>query len=161
MLLGFKRRFAPFVEEGSKTHTIRGVRKITPRVGEVCHCYVNPRQKTMRLLGRWACVKVEPIVIYECADGRFSVIVDGNELTPDEKDVLAWMDGFRDSGKVYGAFTFMMRYWVETHGDGRIIDVNYRGEPFAPNHRKALAFEGHLIHWRFVAGTGKRKAAAC
>ena len=24
MLLGFKRRFAPFVEEGSKTHTIPG-----------------------------------------------------------------------------------------------------------------------------------------
>ena len=58
MLLGFKRRFAPFVEEGSKTHTIRAKRKIAPKVGETCHCYVDPRQKTMRLLGRWTCVKV-------------------------------------------------------------------------------------------------------
>ena len=27
MLLGFKRRFAPYVEDGSKTHTIRATRK--------------------------------------------------------------------------------------------------------------------------------------
>jgi hypothetical protein len=71
MLLGFKRRFAPFVEEGSKTHTIRAKRKIRPKVGEVCHCYVDPRQKSMRLLGRFPCVKVETIDISE--DWRFSL----------------------------------------------------------------------------------------
>lgn len=51
MLLGFKRQFAKYVEEGSKTHTVRGFRKISPKVGDICHCYVDPRQKTMRLLG--------------------------------------------------------------------------------------------------------------
>lgn len=34
MLLGFKKRFAPMVEDGSKTHTIRAKRKIRPRVGK-------------------------------------------------------------------------------------------------------------------------------
>lgn len=53
MLLVFKRQFASFVEEGSKTHTIRGKQKIAPKVGDVAHCYVDPRQKSMRLLGRW------------------------------------------------------------------------------------------------------------
>ena len=72
MLLGFKRRFEPFVSEGSKTHTIRAARKNPPRVGQMCDCYVDSRQKTMRLLGRWVCTKVESILIYECGDGRVS-----------------------------------------------------------------------------------------
>jgi hypothetical protein len=63
VLLGFKERFAPFVEEGSKTHTIRAKRKIRPRVGEICHCYANPRQKSMRLLGRFECIRVEDLRI--------------------------------------------------------------------------------------------------
>ena len=52
MLLGFKARFEPFVIEGSKTHTIRRVKKIPPKIGEVCHCYGDVRQKTMHVLGR-------------------------------------------------------------------------------------------------------------
>jgi hypothetical protein len=95
MMLGFKRRFAPYVEEGSKTHTIRAKRKQRPKVGEICHCFVDPRQKSMRLLGRFKCVRVEEIEIYERGEGSFGVIVDGAELTPDEKDALAWRDGFR------------------------------------------------------------------
>jgi hypothetical protein len=123
MLLGFKRQFAPFVKEGSKTHTIRGTRKIMPRVGETCHCFVDPRQKTMRLLGRWPCVKVQGILIFE--DRLLKrVFIDGEELTQDEKLALAWRDGFRNFGEKM-AFAEMMMFWT-----GR------------------LPFEGHLIHWR-------------
>lgn len=156
MLLGFKRRFAPFVQDGSKTHTIRAKGKRRPfRVGDICDCYVDSRQKTMRLLGRWPCVKVETIVVYECGDGRFGVVVDGIELTPDEKAALAWRDGFR-SGPRAEAFTEMMQFWMRTHGDGRPIEVSrvnfpVQGEPLVAKHGKALSFEGYIIHWQYEA----------
>lgn len=121
MLLGFKRMFAPYVEEGSKTHTIRGERKRPPKVGETCHCYVDPRQKTMRLLGRWSCVKVEQIVITE----GHNVFVDGQCFTHDERQALAWRDGFRQAGRDR-AFELMMDFW-----EGR------------------LPFRGTIIHWKW------------
>lgn len=119
MLLGFRRRFAPFVEDGSKTHTIRAERKIQPRVGETCHCYVDPRQKTMRLLGRWPCVKVEEIIIT-----KFQlVMINDQPLSLDECKSLAWRDGFRSQSRDE-AFAEMMEFW-----EGR------------------LPFRGHIIHW--------------
>jgi hypothetical protein len=124
MLLGFKRRFAPYVEEGSKTHTIRGYRLNPVRVGEICHCYVDPRQKSMRLLGRSPCVRVQGIRIYE-ARSTHSVVIDGCELTDDEMNALAWRDGFRDRGPHY-AFQSMAAFW-----DGR------------------LPFNGVIIHWDY------------
>lgn len=121
MLLGFKRRFAPFVVDGSKTHTIRATRKNLPKVGEMCHCYVDPRQKTMRLLGRWPCVKVQQISISIYG----LVIIDGESLDVDESNVLAWRDGFR-SRQPDEAFDEMMEFW-----QGR------------------LPFRGHVIHWKW------------
>lgn len=145
MLLGFKRRFAPFVEDGSKTHTIRAIRKIAPHVGEMCHCYVDPRQKTMRLLGRWPCVKVEQIEIFR--DAKYHIIVDFAELSDDEMDLLAWRDGFRPA-LIYcrersfkphhpseadprGCSTDMLAYWQELHH---------------------LPFQGQIIHWKYAKG---------
>lgn len=126
MLLGFKRQFAPFVEEGSKTHTIRGTRKITPRVGETCHCYVDPRQKTMRLLGRFPCVCVEDIRIER---GTFSnplvIVIGGIYLEAEEAELFLQRDGFRDSS-IGSAMLQANAFW-----DG------------------CLPFEGHLIHWDF------------
>jgi hypothetical protein len=121
MLLGFKRRFASFVADGSKTHTIRAIRKNLPRPGEMCHCYVDPRQKTMRLLGRWKCVKVEEIIVtrYEL------VMINDQPLTVDECNALAWRDGFRSRG-YEDAFDEMMEFWK-----GR------------------LPFKGHVIHWKY------------
>lgn len=139
MLLGFKKRFVPLVEDGSKTHTIRAKRKLRPRAGETCHCYTGLRQKGARLLGRWKCVKVEEIKIYECGGGRFSVWIGDQELTPDEKDALAWRDGFRSRG-VAGAFGEMVEYWTRLHPKAGPI-----------------AFEGDLIHWEYVVA--RRKAA--
>lgn len=132
MLLGFKRRFVPFVEDGSKTHTIRATRKITPKVGEICHCYVDPRQKTMRLLGRWPCVKVEEIDINWLATHQGMTLlieIDGRELDDDEASVLAYRDGFRERGEA-GALGAMHKYWHELHGHA------------------AFPFHGHLIHWK-------------
>lgn len=135
MLLGFKRQFAQYVEEGSKTHTIRAIRKITPRVGETCHCYVDPRQKSMRLLGRFKCVKVERITItfIGCGGGGTwcKMSIDGVGLEFDEARMLAWRDGFREFGES-GAFSEFMNFWIKTH-----------------HMKTGETFEGHLIHWEY------------
>ncbi len=91
MLLGFKRRFAPAVWDGSKTHTIRLKRVRRPRVGETCNCYVDPRQVTMALLGRWECVRIEDITI-TAAGG---ITIAGAELDPSERNLFCWREGFR------------------------------------------------------------------
>ena len=142
MLLGFKRRFAPLVEDGSKTHTIRakrarsklGYAQRSPRVGEMCHCYVDPRQKTMRLLGRWVCTRVEEISVYERGDRSFGVVIDGVELDQSEKNALAWRDGFRNFG-LQKSWAEMIDYWREIH---RVSNVG----PYT--------FDGQIIHWDYT-----------
>ena len=117
MLLGFSARFVPFVEDGTKTHTIRAKRRAAPRAGQLCHCYVGLRQPGARLLGRWPCVRVEDIVI-EAHEVRIA----GQVLSRDERNALAWRDGFR--GK--RPWEEMQEYWA-----GR------------------LPFKGDIIHWRW------------
>ncbi len=132
MLLGFKRQFAPFVEEGSKTHTIRAKRKIRPRVGEVCHCYVDPRQKTMRLLGRFKCVRVEDITITEYFNPMIplAVSINGQLLSTDETEAFLYRDGFRDKGgETYEAIHHAAEFWKKRLSTG--------------------AFHGDLIHWEY------------
>lgn len=139
MLLGFKRQFADYVEEGSKTHTVRAFRVIPPRVGETCHCYVDPRQKTMRLLGRWPCVKVEPITIDFTPMGIAYVLrltIGDNTLSHDEALAFAWADGFRD-GRRGGALDRMADFWIQSK---RLADsVN------------AAPWHGQVIHWGYDA----------
>jgi len=129
LLLGFKRRFAPYVEDDTKTHTIRGKRRIAPRVGETCHCYVDPRQRTMRLLGRFPCVKVDEIVIEGGLGGIAHIYVAGESLSVDEMRSLAWRDGFREPGD---SLEQMSVFWESEHD-------------LAPGY----AWRGDLIHWRY------------
>lgn len=138
MLLGFKRCFAPFVENGSKTHAIRGERKIPPKVGEICHCYVDPRQKSMRLLGRWPCVKIERIHIAGPQEYHWSEIevrIGGVELSHDEKEELAFRDGFR-SYLYANHFAEMIEFWA-----GR------------------LPFDGIIIHWDYTRPLNAQRRA--
>ena len=133
MLLGFKGRFAPFVSDGSKRHTIRAIRKFPPRVGELCHCYTGLRTKSAQLLGRWPCVKVEDIEIEWLATATGMTIlitVDGTELSASEAASLAFCDGFRTRGPDR-ALAEMHDYWHTLHGHA------------------AFPFHGHLIHWRY------------
>lgn len=134
MLVGFKRQFAPFVEEGSKTHTIRARRQDGTRakVGETLHCYVDSRQKTMRLLGRFECVKVQSIhIVTDCSLNHppLMVQIDDTWLTADEAEVFFHADGFRapDSSSIEQA----AKYW--------------KGREFP--------FDGDLNHWKFEEGT--------
>jgi len=153
MQIGFRPQFSDYVEEGSKTHSIRAERKRKPRVGEACHCFTGLRTKKCRLLGRWRCVKVEDILIYERGDGTFAIVIDGVDLSIREKESLAWRDGFRNNGK-RGAFKAMMVYWVATHGKKK--DRWDRKIPGGV----PLDFSGNVIHWDFhqpVAWTIERK----
>ncbi len=143
MLLGFKRQFAVFVQDGSKTHTIRAPRKIEPRVGEICHCYVDPRQKSMRLLGRWPCVKVEPVTLDFVKHGiayTLRVTVGDQTLSLDEAVALAWRDGFRTNVPVNclrsagtAPLDEMARFWIASK---RLTD-SLDSKPW----------HGTLIHW--------------
>jgi hypothetical protein len=133
MLLGFKRRFAPFVEEGSKTHTIRAIRKIVPKVGEMCHCYVDPRQKSMRLLGRFECVLVQDFVMERISTDPtvegIAVSIDGERLSPDEREAFFHRDGFREPGR----------------------SATQQAYDFWANLERPLPWHGHLIHWKWEA----------
>lgn len=151
MLLGFKRRFEPLVLDHSKRHTIRAKRKQPPSVGDRCDCYGDSRQKTMHLLGRWQCVKVEDIRIvldppvthgfdwsqiplhmvdkFEDFPWFVRVWIEGVELDRNERNALAWADGFRPPRR-RNAFAEMVRFWLEEHGKGKRLD-----------------FRGDIIHW--------------
>lgn len=125
MLVGFRRRFAPLVWEGSKRQTIRLYRKTSrgelwlPRAGQLFHCYVDPRQKTMQRLGTWPCQTAEHIVIVDRPKGM-TVSIEGNRLKPSELDLLAWRDGFRPDGSTWkrpgDAFLLMSDYWRREAG---------------------------------------------
>jgi hypothetical protein len=123
MLLGFKKRFAAYVEEGSKTHTIRARRKIAPRVGETCHCYEALRTKHTRLLGRFVCVGVQDITLHFHAG---SPVVRINEvlLSLDETEALFWRDGFRANPP--SSMSQAALFWGTN-----------------------AKFSGHIIHWDF------------
>jgi hypothetical protein len=168
MLLGFKDQFHPMILDGSKRHTIRAQRKIRPKPGETCHCYGKVRQKGMHLLGRWPCVRVSEIVFTpvlapgcicrgdglmgmrcdasvhapDAINEQVVVTIDGEALSLDELDLLAWRDGFRtqpgafpdstDWYQTFGAFELMLRFW---HAEKRLLD----GKPWV----------GDIIYWDF------------
>lgn len=145
MLLGFKDQFVPFVEDGSKRHTIRAGERW--KVGLRADLYARPRQKDMRLIFRAMVIRVEPITIehralrhtyQETWCNTFITIADV-ELAPcsDEADLFAWRDGFRpwkdDPRLSTMAFVSMVEFWEKQHGFGRRV------------HR----FEGQVIHWDY------------
>ena len=128
MMLGFKQRFEQKILAKEKRHTIRAKRRGLRqwKVGDRADCYVNPRQKSTRLMGRWRVVRVQDIWIKRipCGDmpdapayWRYSVFIDGERLKPSECKQLAIADGFE-------TFDEMMAFW-----------------------RGRLPFHGDMIHW--------------
>lgn len=134
MLLGFKKQFAVFVEQGSKTHTIRAKRKRPPHVGEVAHCYTGLRQKGARCLGRFEVVKIDTIWI-DVAEG-LQIQIGGAGLSIDEMLEFARRDGFRSTLPI----NEMRDFWIQNHG----TDL----------------FVGDIIHWKFKPGTANAKPKA-
>lgn len=136
MILGFKDRFVPFVEDGSKTHTIRAGERW--RVGMRADLFARPRQKGMRLLFRAPVVRVQPIHIERLPPfGPLRVTVEGVDLSPDELNSFFWRDGFRDEGFPAPAGQAAL-FWSEQLRDG--------------------PFVGQLIHWDYSRRFTDKKA---
>ena len=146
MLLGFKKQFAAYVEEGSKTHTIRAAAKRIPKIGEGCHCYTDSRRKTMRLLGRWICTRVETVSITRVLNPKAPLwlAIEGALLSPDETNAFFLRDGFRDeNGETFSYIWQAAEFWERTH---RLIE--------------GTTFYGYVIHWDYsqrAATPGRRK----
>jgi hypothetical protein len=136
MLLGFQRQFVGYVRDHSKRHSIRAMRKRPFRVGDVCDCYGDVRQKSMYLIGRWLCVGVQEIRIRMVQEGifkrRLQIVIEGETLSRDEAVSLAWADGFRN-GTRETALDRMAWFWIREHR----LDTR----------RRSYEFVGQLIHW--------------
>lgn len=125
-LYNFKPQFAPWILDGSKKHTIRPVRRNPDRPGNKVHLYTGLRTRARRRLLVAECAAVRPIRI-----DVFGIEIDGERLTLDECNAMAYIDGFREWGEDH-AFEFLVSCW----SDGSIA-ARYR-----------LPFLGHIIYWK-------------
>lgn len=147
-LFGFKPQFAAYVQEGSKTHTIRAHRKVSPKVGQVCHCYTGlrqrgpviqklpsgdvVRQKMARLLGRFPLIRVQEIEIWRRmglghACCPLAVFIDGVELSQEETHSFFWRDGFRGEDLHFTSTRQAAQFW----------------------RKSTFPWRGQLIHWTY------------
>lgn len=145
MILGFKDQFCPFIEDGSKQHTIRGGRRW--KAGMRADLYQRPRQRGMRLMFRALVIRVEEIRIEDyqayqsgptplggnhCSNyplrgpnGEALLIWINRELlAADEAEAFLRRDGFRDPA-------LMASYQALLFWDDK------------------LPFTGQLIHWDY------------
>lgn len=149
MNMGFQDQFVPFVEDGSKTHTIRAGERW--KVGMRADLYARPRQKGMRLIFRAPVVRVQEIEIRVIGPNtwhldlnrnlpdRVAVYIDGQVLDEDERNLLAWRDGFRNDpalvkiGILRGCFAQMVQFWAANNGLGRNL----------------TEWRGQIVHWDY------------
>lgn len=99
----FKAQFAGRVERGSKTQTVRALRKDgrVPVIGDTVKLYEGLRTKATRLLRpETQIVLVEDILITICG-----VFIDGEQLSEAEVFEFAQRDGFESSVEFYAWFT--------------------------------------------------------
>lgn len=152
-LFNFQERFVPFIQDGTKTQTIRTIRSYPQKVGAPMHLYSGLRTKyAKRIIEPPTCTAVHTIFLFESgnvfiAKQAYTKIEaremletllpieanakpDGEWLRFDEKDQLAFVDGFKHGDKpmvISGCFEIMLRWW-KLHHD--------------------LPFVGHINYWR-------------
>lgn len=122
-LLNFKKRFVPHIRSGRKRHTIRANRKIPIKVGDNLYLYCGARTKNCFKILEDAqpCTRVLPLRAFLKSPEDVetaAITIDGEELSPDELEILAYHDGF-------DSWAEMRTFWT-----GR------------------YPFEGQIIHWR-------------
>jgi hypothetical protein len=129
-LYNFMPQFVPKIRSGEKRHTIRGDRRYPDKPGDMMHLYCGLRTRSVELIMRVPCVRVERIKI-DCTPGGepTNIAIEGVWLSRSEREALARCDGF-------DSFADMMKFW-----NGR------------------LPFHGHIYHWKFEP-SAERKVAA-
>lgn len=135
ILLGFKLQFKPMVKDGSKRHSLRGLRKIPRVAGGICHNYTGLRTRHCELLGRWPCTRIERVEVFIDKERGFSVAIEERILRWDELIGFAYADGFRFGGrgsKGQGDVLAMKHFWIVEN-----------------NLDQARPWRGELIHWNF------------
>jgi hypothetical protein len=122
-ILNFQKRFAPDVESGIKTTTIRAKRKDgrDPKMGDMLALYTGLRTKAARLLRRETCFAVDPIMIQpSIAENDHLVWVGDVMLNNEGVAAMARQDGFASAEEFIG-------YFRKSYG---------------------LPFNGYLIGWK-------------
>lgn len=114
---GFKKMFVPYIEDESKTHTIRALRKGRSKhaePGDRMVLYFGMRTKYCTKIREAICVKRLPIIIK-----LTGIIIGGLTLTAEERTLLAWRDGFRPEGSTADqpgeAWQLMKEFWKKEH----------------------------------------------
>jgi hypothetical protein len=95
---GFRPFFAPQIEDGSKTHTIRGHRRRHAHVGEPVQLFVGLRTRHCRkIIADPVCSSLKSVVIIssdllDC--GIAYIEIDGTPMHRDDIELFAIRDGF-------------------------------------------------------------------
>jgi hypothetical protein len=116
----FKKRFAPAIETGLKTHTMRAARRRHARVGEQLQLYTGMRTKHCRLIGTARCDRFRGVLLKFSTYSEFSFfeVVEtdpgqfkrhGPRRSLGDPDAFAQSDGFADMED-------MARFWRDEHG---------------------------------------------
>ncbi|MBW8447294.1 MAG: hypothetical protein K0M49_16860 [Arenimonas sp.] len=138
---GFKKFFAPQIEDGSKAHTIRGHRRRHAHVGEPVQLFTGMRTRhCVKIIADPICVAVLPIVIMSSdllSAGIAYIEIDGRPLHRDEIEPFAISDGF-DPARLVGLAPASLIGETARETMGRF----WRSEN--PGSR----FEGVIIRWR-------------
>jgi len=101
-VLMFQPRFAPLVESGTKTQTIRPVRRRPIVAGDDLSLRAwtgLPYRSPQRVLREARCVAVRPVTI-----DRLTIELGGFRLAPDLMRAFALADGFADLGDLVAWF---------------------------------------------------------
>jgi hypothetical protein len=110
-LLNFKAQFVPAVENGTKPHTIRALRRDghDPLPGDMLHLYYGLRTKGVRLLRREACEYAHELMIQPSAGNVHHVFLGGRPMEQAMIEQLAQFDGFTNADE-------FVRFFEKNHG---------------------------------------------
>lgn len=139
---GFKKYFAPQIEDGSKTHTIRAHRRRHAHVGEQVQLFTGMRTRHCRkIIPDPICISVLPIIIMSSdliEAGIAYIAINGEPLHRDEIEEFAALDGF-DPVRLRG------------HAPGNLIGATARETMgrFWATENPGSVFQGVIIRWRF------------
>jgi len=113
--INFMPQFAPLIESGEKTQTIRKVRKKLQKikVGDTLYLYTGQRTKACRMIRTTRCVCATPIEISRSALSAF-VVLGNDQLSLQERLRLAQADGFDTAAEFVGFFE--ENYGLPFHG---------------------------------------------
>jgi hypothetical protein len=110
MLLGFKPRFREPILNLTKVFTMRGERKVEPKIGETLYMYTGLRTPHCKLITNkeklFSKQDVEIGIISEDNIITIGIVVDERQLTEDEIEEFVKWDGFHNTDD-------FAKYWLE------------------------------------------------